>query len=201
MTADPIDAHRQAVRDRVAAGHLLPDEGFVAPSPCGRYEIRVEAYGDAPDGPDIPYRLVHVGNRETGQPLAILHRGDEAVWSAWVGRPEGLYLVCPEALEGGQTVVHLPTGAVASVIVADDPFLWAEFHPSPDGDRLAVIGCYWACPYEVVVHDFHAPLDLPLPVLSRRDLPRNDWRFGRRLGPSAFTLLSPEGDEERTMSV
>jgi hypothetical protein len=201
MTADPIEAHRQAVRDRIAAGHPLPGEAFVAPSPCGRYELRVEAYGGVPDRPGVQFDLVRVWDQATGRPLAILHRGNETVWFAWVMRPEGLYLVCPEVLEGGQTVVHLTTGAVASVIVADDPFIWAEFHPSPEGGRLAVIGCYWACPYEVVVYDFTAPMALPLTILSRHVVPENDWRFGRWLGPSAFTLLSPAGDEERTMSV
>jgi hypothetical protein len=32
---------------------------------------------------------------------------------------------------------------------------------------LAVDGCYWACPFDVVLYDFRNPEDLPLRELSR----------------------------------
>jgi hypothetical protein len=37
-------------------------------------------------------------------------------------------------------------------------FCWAAVHPSPDGTRLAVEGCVWACPYELVLYDFSDPM-------------------------------------------
>ena len=35
------------------------------------------------------------------------------------------------------------------------------------GHVLAVDGCYWACPYEIVFYDFSDPSRLPLPELDR----------------------------------
>jgi hypothetical protein len=40
-------------------------------------------------------------------------------------------------------------------------------YPSPDGLVLAVDGCYWACPYEIVFFDFANPASLPLPEIDR----------------------------------
>jgi hypothetical protein len=39
--------------------------------------------------------------------------------------------------------------------------------PSPDGLTLAVEGCYWACPYDLVFYNFSDPTKLPLPELTR----------------------------------
>jgi hypothetical protein len=46
-------------------------------------------------------------------------------------------------------------------------FCWAAVYVSPDRLMLAVDGCYWACPYEVVFYDFRHPEQLPLPELAR----------------------------------
>lgn len=46
-------------------------------------------------------------------------------------------------------------------------FCWANVLPSPDGMTLAVEGCYWACPYDLVFYDFSQPDCLPLPELRR----------------------------------
>jgi len=46
-------------------------------------------------------------------------------------------------------------------------FCWTEVHPSPDGLVLAIEGCYWGCPYELVFYDFRDPSKLPLPELVR----------------------------------
>lgn len=52
----------------------------------------------------------------------------------------------------------------------EDGFIWTEFHLSPDGKTLAVIGCFWACPFVIKIYDFKNPLELPLKELKEVDL-------------------------------
>lgn len=74
------------------------------------------------------------------------------------------YLVCGEDYQG-QTVVELDTGERRDYLPQKAKkgfgFCWAAIHPSPDGNMLAVEGCFWACPYEVLVVDFSNPLEGP----------------------------------------
>lgn len=77
----------------------------------------------------------------------------------------------------------------------EDGFIWVEYFPSPTGQRLAVIRCYWACPSEVVVYDFTSPMNLPLTELARADLPPNAkviWQ-----SDALIALRSPSGDETK----
>jgi hypothetical protein len=46
-------------------------------------------------------------------------------------------------------------------------FCWASVHPAPDGLTLAIEGCYWACPYELVFYDFRDPQNVPLLEIAR----------------------------------
>lgn len=39
-----------------------------------------------------------------------------------------------------------------------ETFIWTEVNYSRESNMLAVSGCYWACPYSVVVLDFTEPL-------------------------------------------
>jgi hypothetical protein len=59
-------------------------------------------------------------------------------------------------------VDHLPESAQSGV-----GFCWAAHYPSLDRRFLAVDGCYWACPYELVIYDFTQPMELPYPELYR----------------------------------
>jgi len=46
-------------------------------------------------------------------------------------------------------------------------FCWTAAYPSPDKLMLAVEGCIWACPYELVFYDFRTPDALPFRELGR----------------------------------
>ena len=68
--------------------------------------------------------------------------------------------------------------------VSVDPFIWTEILPSPDKTKLAVIGCYWACPYEVVVYDISKICQLPYPVIKRKVVAMEnlkDWQGNETL--------------------
>jgi hypothetical protein len=109
------------------------------------------------------------------------------------------YLLFPEDLEG-QTVIDLMTGRVEGFSSPDDTFIWTEFHPSPDVSLLAIIGCYWACPYQVTVYDFREPMNLPLPKVGEFVLTGGSARFGGWVSATAFTLVEP-GEEARVIKL
>ena len=45
--------------------------------------------------------------------------------------------------------------------------LWTEIHPNPDGTVLAVPGCYWGSPMEMILVDFANPMQPPWLILDR----------------------------------
>ena len=48
-------------------------------------------------------------------------------------------------------------------------FCWVNVFPSPDGQVIAVDGCFWACSYELVFYDFRQPDAPPFSELERVD--------------------------------
>jgi hypothetical protein len=77
--------------------------------------------------------------------------------------------------------------------MSDDEFIWADRHAAPGQRRLAVIGCYWACPYELRVYDCAQPLSLPLPTIQTVALLANNEAFGGWIDDHAFRLVSGDG--------
>jgi hypothetical protein len=112
-----------------------------------------------------------VRNLSDGRIIADIKRNYSNFWYAWVQHTNGdQYLLCGEDYQG-YSVVNL-TREKYAVFFPDDGykgfgFCWAAVYPSPDGLVLAVDGCYWACPYEVVFFDFSDPENLPLPEIDR----------------------------------
>jgi hypothetical protein len=172
-----IEAFRESMRQSLVSARPCPEEGFTEPSPCGRYLLQVEIYATA-EAPEIPALAVAtVRSVPTGEAVVTVNRNDDRCFHAWVTRDERDYLLFAEDLEG-HSVIDLTTRRVVGFSSPDERFIWAKIYPSPDRTRLAVVGCYWACPYEVAVYDFSEPMRLPLPVIARFDLPGNDATFG-----------------------
>lgn len=183
-----IQKVREATELGLASAELGPDDPVTEMSPCGRYRLVIEEY--VAEGADFAVAVVY--NVNTGQKVATVKRNDSRCFYAWLSRAGCDYLLFPEDLEG-QTVVDLTAGVVAGFSSPDDPFIWTEIHPSPDRTKLAVIGCYWACPFQVMVYDFHDPLDLPLPKLVEFVLPDANAQFGGWASESAFRVCSADG--------
>jgi hypothetical protein len=87
---------------------------------------------------------------------------DSSFFHGWVKKHGTEFLICAEDIFGGQTVIDLTNRKMASFSPDEDGYIWTEFHLSPNGNYLATIGCFWACPYVIKVFDFQNPLDLPL---------------------------------------
>lgn len=73
-------------------------------------------------------------------------------------------MLCGEDYQG-QTIINLTKGDTYTDFPESGHegfgFCWTAAFPSPDSTIVAVDGCYWACPYEIVFFDFTKPEDLP----------------------------------------
>ena len=133
-------------------------------SPSGRYRLTVDEYADV----DYTRGRVFAGDRV----LADVRRDDGLFDFAWAeAHPNGHdYLLCGEAYEV-QTVIELDAARRTDFVPDDarqgNAFHAVAWHPSPDGRFVVVHGCYWACPYEVVMCRFDEPTALPWPELGR----------------------------------
>jgi hypothetical protein len=131
-------------------------------SPSGRYRLVVTRHPTQPGRWAYSRGVVH--RRDRDEPIAVVCRNYSHFPFAWVeghaatGRD---YLVCGADYQG-QTFIDLVDSSRRDHLPAEAAqgwgFCWVAHHPSPDGTRLAVEGCFWACPYEVVIYDLSEPM-------------------------------------------
>lgn len=190
--SNEIERFRDALERSFDASRVVPEEHFTEVSPCGQYLMEVDGYTKADFSEHAVLARVVVRRVVNGELVATLKCNDLRLFHAWISRDGHDYLLCAEDLEG-QTVIDLTDGKIAGFTSRDDGFIWAEFHPSPNQTRLAIVGCCWACPYEIVVYDFRSPLNLPLPVLGRFLLPENNASFDGWLSETSFRLINADG--------
>ncbi|HEX2476789.1 MAG TPA: hypothetical protein VHK01_18695 [Lacipirellulaceae bacterium] len=138
-------------------------------SASGNYRLEVCSYSTRPNA--WGYTRGIATRVADGQVVADVKRNYSHFWHTWVEHPNGNeYLLCGEDYQG-YCVINL-TKAKYHVYFPEAGhqgwgFCWTAAYPSPDRLTLAVDGCYWACPYELVFYDFRNPDQLPLPELGR----------------------------------
>jgi len=140
-------------------------------SPTGRYKLVITGHGTKPGCWDYSKGLIYGAK---GNLIATVCRSYSSFLYGWVeDHPNGHdYFLGGEDYQG-QTVVELDTGKRVDYLPeeADNGFgfCWVSIHPAPDGLTLAVSGCFWACPAEVVFVDFSHPMSTPWMILDRED--------------------------------
>lgn len=143
----------------------------------------------------------------TDKVIAEVKRNYPGFHFAFIQHPNGNeYLLCGEDYQG-YTVINLTLGTKKSYLpqsaLAGAAFCWSKCFPSPDGLSLAVHGCYWGAPYDVVIYDFSKPDEMPLPILEYYSEFHefNGWsEDGTRLLGSAL-VFKEDDSEEVPMSV
>jgi hypothetical protein len=143
----------------------------ISASPSGSFQLEIAEYG----GPEArqAYSRGIVTRTSDGSIVGDIKRNDDRFWYRWVSHPNGKeYLLCGEDYQG-YSCLNLTDGRYQEYFPEDGHkgmgFIWVDAYPSPDGLVLAVDGCYWACPYEVVFYDFRNPDQLPYPELGRAE--------------------------------
>lgn len=163
--------HRASMEKWFTEDNRAQEHRKVFTSPSGKYQLTVDSYGTKPGCWNYSRGRVYAGEKL----IADVKRNYSHFPFAWAeAHPNGHdYLLCGEDYQG-QTVVELDTGARVDLQPDEHMdkgfgFCWVDIHPSPDRKVVAVDGCYWACPYEVVLFDFSEPLKLPYRELERWD--------------------------------
>jgi hypothetical protein len=159
-------------------------------SPSGRYVLETVRYSSGPATWD--YSRGVVTEIASGRVIADVKRNLGHFWHAWIFRSEHEeFLLCGEDYQG-YSVIDLTTAQTHVEFAASGfdgrGFCWASVQPSPDGTILAVDGCYWACPEELVFFDFSNPSVLPLPELFRvsAEYESGDWAIGDGINRDEF---------------
>ena len=140
-------------------------------SPSGLYKLQIFEYASYRENYGNYSRGI-VSEISSGKIIADVKRNYGHFWHSWIEHPNGNeYLLCGEDYQG-YSVVNL-TQANYRACLPDEEFLfcWVAVYPSPDKLMLAVDGCIWACPYEIVFYDFREPDNIPYKELGRVDLP------------------------------
>ncbi len=143
------------------------DEEFVSPS--GLYKLHVASYHVGENCWE--YSRGIVTRLSDGEIITDVKRNFGLFWHAWVEHPNGNeYLLCGEDYQG-YSVVNL-TEVSYQTYFPDEAyegagFCWTAVYPSPDKLVLAVEGCFWACPYELVFYDLRTPDEVPFREIGR----------------------------------
>jgi hypothetical protein len=196
MSDSQYQEWRAEIEARFAEMHALDEHIEVHRSPSGRYSLQVTEYTAGPESWNYTRGVVLCS--ATATVVADVKRNYGIFWFAWVQRQGKEYLLCGEDYQG-YNVIDLD----AEVNVLTFPpeaykglgFCWAAAYPSPSGDTVAVEGCYWACPYDLVFYDFTNPMRSPLPELFRAEgLERAEgW-----VSESEFRFTVEEGESRQT---
>ncbi len=145
-------------------------ESSISPS----QNFRLEATNYWSKDPDWDLTKVELYNQKTNGKLFDFFINESQFFYSWLTKGSNEYFICAENVFGGQTVIDLTNLEMASYSPNEDGFIWTNFHLSPDGNTLATIGCYWACPFVIKLFDFSNPLTSPLKEINEIDLIGND---------------------------
>lgn len=111
---------------------------------------------------------IQIFQTATKEKILEFIRNDDSLFHGWLTVDNKCYLLLSEDLEG-KSIFDFTSRKFYSYSFEDDKFIWCEYYPSPDEKRLAIVGCYWACPYEIVVFDTSEPTCYPYKELYRQD--------------------------------
>lgn len=94
----------------------------------------------------------------------ITDADDTDYCAKWLSKNNKEYLILPEAFQG-QSIFDVNARQLHSFYSSSDPFIWTGIYPSPDGNKIAVDGCYWACPNELRIYNTENITALPYPLI------------------------------------
>ena len=140
--------------------NLVPGSEEIEISPSGRYKLTTSKYSTKKGCWNYSRGIVSNINEKI---ITDVKRNYSHFPFAWAeDHPKGHdYLICGEDYQG-QTIIELDTGKRINHFPKEAKkgfgFCWAAMFPSPDKLTLAVEGCVWACPYEVLFVDFSNPM-------------------------------------------
>lgn len=143
--------------DKIIVGH-----DYTSVSPNKKYRLESTEYRQTK--PDLNWTVakIKVFDNINDAELRTFYVNDGRFFYTWIEKDKTDYLICPEDLYGGQTVLDLSNNKLSSYSPETDGFIWTKYCLSPDKKTIGIIGCKWAWPYELRLYEFEKPLELPL---------------------------------------
>jgi hypothetical protein len=181
---------RSAIEKFFVPENLVPGSNRLHSSPSEKYTLSIDLYSAGPNA--LRYSRGIVSDANCGRIIADIKRNLDYFWHCWVRHPNGQeYFLSGEDYQGYE-VVELASGKI-NIYLPDSAkngsgFCWAKVYPSNDGTVLAVQGCIWGGPYDMVFYDFSKPLNLPLPEIGRIE------EIGQIIGWKSDSIFSVEHD-------
>ena len=158
------------IKDPVDFNKLVEDNEETFVSPCEKFRLETFNYWQNNKVSNCDTTKVKIFDNESEELLFDFHTNSGHFFHQWLTKDDVDYLICAENLLGGQTVIDLTNKILENYSTNDDGFIWTDFHLSPDGNTLATMGCYWACPYIIKIYNFETPMQLPLKLVKEIEL-------------------------------
>ncbi len=138
-------------------------------APSGNYYLTISSYHTGEN--TWQYTRGIIKDSKNNKVIADIKRNYSHFWYSWVQHANGNeYLLCGEDYQG-QTIVNVTKGTTKNYFPEAGfdgyGFCWLNAIASNKGNIIAVEGCYWACPYDIVFFDFSNPDELPYKELMR----------------------------------
>lgn len=137
-------------------------------SPCGKYRLTKGEYRQSKPGCNWDVAKYRIFENAPDHPIhefiANLSLGDDS--HIWITKDSVDYLVCAEDRYGGHSILDLTNRRFESFSDGEDGFIAVRYIPSPNLKKIALYGCYWACPFGVMVVSFESPMNPPWPELA-----------------------------------
>lgn len=162
-------------------------------SPSGNYNLETAVYQQTKPDHNWTVTKVRVSDKQSHELMFEFFTDYHSFFHKWLITDKTEYLVGGEILCGGQTVIDLNAKKMKSYSPPEDGFIWSDFYFSPSCTRLAVIGCHWACPYEVRVFDFSKPMELPLSEIKIVSLDDSELDFVEWIDNRSFKTKNYDG--------
>lgn len=188
-----IENSRLEIKKYFNANNLINGSKSNSLSLSEKYKLETEEYQQTKPEANWIVTLAKVFDRNHEKPLFEFFADNDHFFYEWLIKDGTEYLVCAETLCGGQTIIDVHRGMMESFCPREDGFIWTDFYISPNGGKLAIIGCFWACPYEIKIYDFESPLALPLPEIETIPISSKDEDSIKWIDDMSFTVQGKGG--------
>ncbi len=168
MNSNLIDEIRTDIAKYFDINALIPNTEAIYFSPNKKYFFKSNDYCQTDIKRNWTVSKIEVFQSTPEEKIFEFIRNDNLIFHGWLSIENISYLLLSEDFEG-QSILDLSNRKFYSYSFKEEKFIWCEFYPSPDSKKLSIIGCYWACPSEIIVFDTSEPTRLPFKELYRQD--------------------------------
>jgi len=174
---------------------LLPGSEELSYSPTHNFFLKSTNYRQSHPNRNWIVTKIEIYQTFENKKIFEFLRNYDTNWHCWINQNGNEYLVCSEDFEG-QSVFDLTTMKFYSFFSPSSPFILVEYIPSPDNLKLAVVGCYWACGYELVIYDISNITQLPFREFRREEINEKSKKW---INNSTFYLIDNDNGEKEIL--